>query len=80
MDTATSRHQTRLMNVFAITITPHTGIRLAELGFLLGAVAGGLFFLGALMPTGRVVNLLAGAALAGGSVLLIIATRWGHFG
>ena len=62
-----------------LAISHHNGIRLAELGFLLGAVAGGLLFVSALRPLSRVANSLAGAALAIGSVLLIIATRWGHF-
>jgi hypothetical protein len=65
------------MNILAIT--HHNGIRLAELGFLLAAVAGGLIFVGALTPRSRVANLLAGAALAVGAVLVIIAIRKGHF-
>jgi hypothetical protein len=63
-----------------LAITKQNGIRLGELGFLLGAVAGGLIALGAIMPLGRAWTFLAGASLAGGSVLLIIATHWGHFG
>jgi hypothetical protein len=66
------------MNILAIT--GHNGIRIAEFGFLLGAVAGGILALGALVPLMRMWNFLAGAALAGGSVLLIVATHWGHFG
>ena len=62
-----------------LAISHHNGIRLAELGYLLGAVAGGLLFVSALRQLSRVANSLAGAALAIGSVLLIIATRWGHF-
>lgn len=64
-----------------VAITHHTGIRLAELGFLLGAVAGALFALGAVTPFGRRGGtLLGGLALAAGSVLLIVAAHWGHFG
>jgi hypothetical protein len=65
-----------------LAITAHNGTRLAELGFLLAAVAGGLLTLDALTPSGtaRAFRLLGGVALAAGSVLLIIATRWGHFG
>jgi hypothetical protein len=63
-----------------LAITGHNSIRIAELGFLLGAVAGGILALGALVPLMRVWNFLAGAALAGGFVLLIVATHWGHFG
>ncbi len=67
------------MLIFAIT--HHNGIRLAELGFLLSAVAGVLFALGAMTPFGRRGGtLLGGLALAVGSVLLIVAAHWGHFG
>ena len=62
-----------------LALTHHNGVRLAELGFLLAAVAGGSIFVGALTSRSRVANLLAGAALAVGAVLLIIAIRRGHF-
>lgn len=68
------------MNLLAYNITPHNGIRLAELGFVLCAVAGALFALAATRPMGRAGNFLAGIALAAGSVLLIVATHWGHYG
>lgn len=59
----------------------HTGIRLAELGFLLAAIAGGLVLIVAIVPVGRRVGAaLAGLALGAGGVLLIVATHWGHFG
>jgi hypothetical protein len=67
------------MSLLAYSISSHTGVRLAELGFLLGAVAGASFALGAITPISRIWNLLAGIALGAGSVLLIVATRWGHF-
>ena len=63
-----------------LAITNHNGIRIAEVGFLLAAVAGAIFAIGALLPLTRIWSFLAGAALAGGSVLLIVATHWGHFG
>lgn len=64
-----------------LAIARHTGIRLAELGFLLAAIAGALVLLVALVPTGRRVGVgLAGLALAASGVLLIVATHWGHFG
>ena len=67
------------MNVLAIT--QHNGIRLAEVGFALAAVAGGLLVLGGLTPFGRRAgNLLGGLCLAGAGVLLVIAAHWGHFG
>ncbi len=63
-----------------LAITRHTGIRLAELGFLLAAIAGALMLIGAIVPFGRRVGTaLAGIALGGGGVLLVIATHWGHF-
>jgi hypothetical protein len=64
-----------------LAITRHSGIRLAEVGFALAAVAGGLLFLGAVTPFGRRGGMLfAGLALAAGGVLLVVATRWGGFG
>ena len=67
------------MNLLAIT--KHNGIRLAEVGFVLGAAAGVLFALAAgASGSNRMMNMLGGIALATGSVLLIVATHWGHFG
>jgi len=64
-----------------LALTHHNGIRLAELGFALAAVAGGILAFAALAPGGRRAgNLLAGLALAVGSVLLIVAVHWGHVG
>jgi hypothetical protein len=63
-----------------LAISHHTGIRLAELGFLLAAIAGALLLIGALVPVGRRVETgIAGVALGAGGVLLIVATHWGHF-
>jgi hypothetical protein len=67
------------MNLLAIT--HHGGIRLAEVGFLLGAIAGAVLALGAVVPFDkRIGKLVVGIALAAGSVLLIVATHWGQFG
>jgi hypothetical protein len=60
----------------------HTGIRVAEVGFLLVLFAG-VWLAAAQIPqfkfrTARTV--VAGVALALGAALLIVATRWGHFG
>jgi membrane-bound ClpP family serine protease len=64
-----------------LALARHTGIRLAELGFLLAAIAGGLLLIVAIVPVGRRVGAaFAGLALAAGGVLLIVATHWGHFG
>jgi hypothetical protein len=63
-------------------ITRHTGIRLAEVGFLLILIAG-VWLAAAQLPqlkwrTFRTV--VAGVLLAVSGALLIIATHWGHFG
>ena len=63
-----------------IAISAHGGTRLGEVGFLLDAIAGGLFFVGAAPGFRRLGTLLGGLALAAGSVLLIIAVHWGRFG
>lgn len=68
------------MTLLALTIARHTGIRLAELGFLLAAIAGALLLLGAIVPFGqRIGAAIGGLALAAGGVLLVVATHWGHF-
>ena len=68
--------------IVAFGITRHTGIRLAEIGFLLVLFAG-IWLVAAQMPqlkfaSGRTI--VAGVALALAGALLIIATHWGHFG
>lgn len=64
-----------------LAVADHTGIRLAEVGFALAAVAGGLLVLGAVTPFGRRAgNLFGGACLAAGAVLAIVAVHWHHFG
>jgi hypothetical protein len=59
-----------------------TGIRLAELGFLLVLFAG-VWLVAAHRPQfklGNAKTIVAGVALAIGGPLLIIATHWEHFG
>jgi len=59
-----------------------TGVRLAEVGFLLLLFAG-VWLVAAHIPQfklGRARTIVAGVALAVGGLLLIIATHWGHFG
>jgi hypothetical protein len=68
------------MDLLAVHISAHNGHRIVEVGFLLGAIAGALFALAAILNLGKGWHFLAGIALAVGSVLLIIAARWGHFG
>ena len=65
-----------------LPLSQHTGKVLAEVGFLL-LVFGGIWLVAAQiaffkMATGRTI--VAGVAFAASGVLLIIATRWGHFG
>ena len=66
----------------------HTGVVIAEVGFLLMLIAG-IWFAASEIPLfkmARVRNkcqarkIVAGAALAVGGLLLIIAVHWGHFG
>jgi hypothetical protein len=60
----------------------HTGARLAEVGFLLMALAG-IWLAASQMPAfkfARARTLIAGVALAIAGVLLVVATHWGKFG
>ena len=72
------------MNLLAIT--SHNGIRIAELGFLIGAIGGATLALSALSPSGamnkrvRAARFFGALAIAASFALLIIATHWGHFG
>ena len=70
------------MNPGLLGFAHRTGVRLAEVGFLLVLFAG-VWLVAAQIPRLRFATartILAGAALAIGGVPLIIATRWGHFG
>jgi hypothetical protein len=65
-----------------LTMTAHTSRRVAELGFLLILVAG-VWMAAADLPSfhwARHRRIVAGIALAGGGLLLIIATHFGRFG
>lgn len=65
-----------------VALSHHTGVRLAEVGFLL-IVFAGVWLVSAQIPRFKMATrrtIVAGVALALGGVLLIIATRWGHFG
>jgi hypothetical protein len=63
-------------------ISPHTGARLAEVGFLLVALAGVALWGAQSSGRGqrRSSSAFAGLALAAAGVLLIVAVHWGHFG
>ena len=65
-----------------LALAHHTGRRLAEVGFLLLLFAG-IWLAAAQIPQfrfGTARTAVAGAAIAVGGLLLIIATHWGHFG
>jgi hypothetical protein len=65
-----------------VALAHHTGVRLAEIGFLLILFAG-IWLAAAQIPVfkfGTARTIVAGVALAVAGLLLIIATHWGHFG
>ncbi len=65
-----------------VALAHHTGLRLAEIGFLLILFAG-IWLAAAQIPAfkfGTARTIVAGVALAVAGLLLIIATHWGHFG
>jgi hypothetical protein len=67
---------------FVFALTDHTGVRLAEVGFLLILIAG-VWLAAAQLPQLKwraFRSVVAGVTLAVGGALLIIATHWGHFG
>jgi hypothetical protein len=68
---------------FVLAISQHAGVDLAEVGFLLVVIAGVWIVAAEILDParwGKLRRIVAGTALAIGGVLLIIATRWGHFG
>ena len=68
------------MTLLALTITKHTGLRLAEVGELVGLVGGLVLLLGGITPFGkRFGQTIGGLGVAIGFGLLVVATRWGHF-
>jgi nitrate reductase gamma subunit len=73
------------MNPDLLGFAHHTGLRLAEVGFLLMLIAG-VWLAAAQLPQlqalkwGKFRTVVAGVVLAIGAALLIVATHWGHFG
>jgi hypothetical protein len=70
-----------MASMHVLALTHHTGVRLAEIGFLLILFAG-IWLAAAQIPRfkfGNARTIVAGIALALAGLLLIIATHWGHF-
>ncbi len=64
-----------------LAITKHNGLRIAELGFLIGAIGAAILALAFLAPSGaRAARFIGAVAIAAGFALLVIASHWGHFG
>ncbi len=64
-----------------VALAHHTGVRLAEIGFLLILFAG-IWLAASQIPAFKFATartIVAGIALAVAGLLLIIATHWGHF-
>lgn len=67
--------------MIVLALAKHTGFQLAEVGAALAAIAGAPLVLAAVLPSAnRLGAIVGGVALAAGSVLLVIAMRWGKFG
>lgn len=65
-----------------LAFTHRNAVRLSEVGFVLILLAG-LSFAIAELPqfrSGPASRIVAGLALAGGALLVIVATHWGRFG
>jgi hypothetical protein len=61
-------------------MTRHDGIRLAEVGVLLGLLGGLALPLGGLeLFSRRMGQTVGGALIAVGFLLLLVATHWGRF-
>ena len=63
-------------------LSHQTGVRLAEIGYLLILIAG-VWFAAAEIARFKLATdrrIVAALALVGAGALLIVATRWGHFG
>ena len=69
------------MTLLALSFARHTGVRMAEVGMLLGAIGGLALLLGGFTPFGkRVGQIIGGLTIAVGFALLAMATHSGHFG
>jgi hypothetical protein len=65
--------------MFVLGFTRHTGVRIAEVGFLFILLAGA-WLAAASRPKASTLRIVGGVGLALGALLVIIAIHWGHFG
>lgn len=67
---------------YIVAFALKTGIRVAEIGFLLILIAGVWLFAAQIpqLRLGAARTAVAGLLLAVGALLIIIAVHWGHFG
>ena len=64
-----------------LAFTRHTGVRLAELGFLFILLAGAWLASAQISKVkDGTLRVVGGVAFALGGLLVIIAIHWGHFG
>ena len=70
--------ETERMTIFAFT--RHTGVRIAEIGFALVAIAGALLAVAPVTRFGRPGTVAGGVGLGAGAAIVIVAIRWGSFG
>ena len=66
------------MTIFAFT--RHTGVRVAEIGFALLAIAGALQVMMPVTSIGKRGAIAAGSCLFAGAVVILVAIRWGSYG
>lgn len=66
------------MTIFAFS--RHTGVRVAEIGFVLLALAGVLLAIAPVARFGRTGTVAGGLSLFAGAVIVIVAIRWGSYG
>jgi hypothetical protein len=70
--------ETGTMTIFAFT--RHSGVRVAEIGFALIAIAGALIAIAPVTRFDRPGTVAGGVSLVAGAIVVIVAIRWGSFG
>jgi hypothetical protein len=66
------------MTIFAFS--RHTGVRIAEIGFALLAIAGALQAMAPMVSIGKRGVIASGTCLFAGAVVILVAIRWGSYG